>query len=301
MTKHRLLTLSSGDLRASVAPQAGGAISRFWQTTGDGDIDWLRAAGDDDISAGNPLGMACFPLLPFSNRIRDGRFEFDGKTVALPLNFGDHPHAIHGHGWQAPWQIIEQSASVLSIGYRHSADAWPWSYAARQRIVVSPTALSITISLRNDSDSDMPAGLGLHPYFPRTPNCRITAPVVQIWRVDDEVMPLSRQTPGTADNPNTGIEVDSMALDNGYTDWRQRAEISWPERKAQLTLTAKGPLTSLVIFTPPDEDFFCLEPVSHCTDAFNLAQAGDGDTGMAVIAPGETLSARVRFEPAYPA
>ncbi len=63
-------------------------------------------------------------------------------------------------------------------------------------------------------------------------------------------------------------------------------------------MTASDELGKLVIFTPPGEDFLCVEPVSHDTDAFNRAAAGEADTGMRVLAPGEDLSVYVRFRPA---
>ena len=47
---------------------------------------------------------AAFPLVPYSNRIRAGRFSFRGRAVVEPLNRPPERHAIHGHGWQARWQ-----------------------------------------------------------------------------------------------------------------------------------------------------------------------------------------------------
>jgi len=289
-------TLTAGNLNVSIAPDCGGSISRFWHN-GDADLELLRPASAEDIAANSPLGMASFPLAPFSNRIRDGKFTFDGKSISLPLNFGDHPHAIHGHGWQARWSVLAQSDRALTLSYRHTADLWPWSYMALQQFDLSPQKLSLTLSVRNDSDSDMPAGLGFHPYFPRTPGSRISANVDQIWSVDDEVMPLERVAPGDDNDPNKGIKVNAVALDNGYTGWQREAVITWPERNAGLKMTATAPLNSLVVFTPPDEGFFCVEPVSNCTDAFNLAAAGDTDTGLHVITPGETLSVTMNLEP----
>ena len=63
-------------------------------------VDLLRRAPD---GADDPLAMASFPLVPYANRIAQGRFAFDGADHQLPRNFGDHPHSIHGFGWQASW------------------------------------------------------------------------------------------------------------------------------------------------------------------------------------------------------
>jgi hypothetical protein len=79
--------------------------------------------------------------------------------------------------------------------------------------------------------------------------------------------------------------------------WSRRALIEWPERGARLTMTAEPPLDYLVIFTPRGRRFFCAEPVSHVTDAFNLAAAGHPDTGFRVLAPGETLASTIALTP----
>ena len=57
--------------------------------------------------------------------------------------------------------------------------------------------------------------------------------------------------------------------------------IDWPELGARLVMPAEAPLDYLVVFTPARRPFFCVEPVSHVTDAFNLAEAGRADSGDA--------------------
>jgi aldose 1-epimerase len=110
-------------------------------------------------------------------------------------------------------------------------------------------------------------------------------------------MPLARVRPEGALDLARGLFADRVALDNVYTGWDGRATIEWPERRAKLEMTSRGPLGFLVLFTPAGEDFLCVEPVSHCTDALNMAAAGATDTGLRVLAPGQRLEARVRFVP----
>ena len=63
------------------------------------------------------------------------------------------------------------------------------------------------------------------------------------------------------------------------------------------SLDADPPLGFLVVYSPAGEDYFCAEPVSHCTDAFNLAAQGRADTGMLTLQPGASVSATVRLRP----
>ena len=278
-------------------PGVGGAIARYWWTLEGASMDWLRPAAARDIAARDAAGMACFPLVPFSNRVRHGRFDFDGREIRLPLNQLPAPHTEHGHGWQAPWTVVARADDRLTIEYRHRADAWPFAYRARQTFRLSPRSLVVDIALTNLARRRMPVGIGLHPYFPRTPRTVLTARTERIWLTDREVMPVALADPPPAYRLDRGLRVARRELDNAYTGWRRRAEIRWPERRARLVMSARGPLSFLVVYSPPGESYFCAEPVSNCTDAFNLAAAGRRDTGMIVLPPRARVGARVTFQP----
>src|SRR4029077_2582987 len=95
-------------------------------------------------------------------------------------------HAIHGHGWQARWQVIEAGPTEARLEYRHAAEDGPWPYRATQRFTLGPTSLTVTITLTSETDAPMPAGLGWHPYFPRTPRAAIAAAGGAGWLPDAE-------------------------------------------------------------------------------------------------------------------
>jgi aldose 1-epimerase len=143
----------------------------------------------------------------------------------------------------------------------------------------------------------MPAGLGWHPYFPRTPRATLTASVAALWLTDAEILPIARVSPPPDRDPGPGLAVDRVSLDNAFVGWNGRAVVAWPERHATLRLDASGPLDTLVVYTPPGQPFFCAEPVSHITDAFNLAAAGRTDTGMMSLEPDETVRATLTLTP----
>ena len=118
-----------------------------------------------------------------------------------------------------------------------------------------------------------------------------------MWATDDEVMPTVLVDADPRFGVGDGLPIAEVILDNAFTGWRRQVGIVWPERNARLAIQADLPLNFLVVYSPPGEDFFCAEPVSHCTDAFNLAAQGRDDTGMLTLDPGASLSATVRFRP----
>jgi aldose 1-epimerase len=280
-----------------LVPAAGGAVTRYWRERAPV-RDWLRPVSVEALGRGDRYETAAFPLVPYSNRIREGRFFFRGRAVTLPLNRPPERHSIHGHGWQRAWRTVETSADAVLLEYRHPVDAWPWTYRATQRFTLTPAALRIELTLASEGDGPMPAGLGWHPYFPRTPRTTITADVRAMWSTDGEMMPTALAAGPPVAALARGVTADALGLDNCFTGWSGRAVIEWPELGAGLTMTAEAPLGFVVVYTPAGRPYFCVEPVSHMTDAFNQAAAGRADSGMRVLAPGESLSAVVTLTPA---
>ena len=286
-----LITLRAGRAGLVLAPAAGGSVVRYWIDRDAASWDvlrpWSSPRFDDDVFE----SAAAFALVPYSNRIRAGRFSFQGRDVVLPLNRPPERHSIHGLGWQTAWRPRDVREHEAILELEHAAGPWPWAFRATQHVTLAPASLSVVLSVRNESDTPMPAGLGWHPYFPRTARATITADVQAIWLTDDEVMPTTLAPPRPGTDPSRTIRVDAIALDNCFVGWRRRAVIGWPESGTRLVMTAEEPLDFLVVYTPPGRPFFCVEPVSHATDAFNLAAAGRSDTGARALAPGETLHA----------
>ncbi|HTI57299.1 MAG TPA: aldose 1-epimerase [Verrucomicrobiae bacterium] len=290
-----LITLRAGGVGLTVAPAAGGAVTRYWLERDGATWEWLRPTITEAVRDHLPYLASAFPLVPYSNRIREGRFTFHDRAVALPRNRPPERHAIHGHGWQSAWRPVHVGPTEARLEYHHAASEWP--YRATQHFTLTPASLTVALTLTNEGDGPMPAGLGWHPYFPRTPRTTITADVRAVWLTDDEVMPTALASPTAPADPSRGVAVDTVALDNCFVGWNHRATIEWPESGASLAMTARPPLDYLVIFSPPGRSFFCAEPVSHVTDAFNLAHAGRADTGRQVIDPGATLEAAITLTP----
>jgi aldose 1-epimerase len=292
------ISLRSGRVGVTLAPSVGGAIMRAWIDGPERVVQLLRPAPDAALVRRDPWAMGCFPLVPWSNRIRDGRFGFGRCTIDLPRNRPPERHAIHGHGFQIPWTVVDAGSARAGLEYFHAPGAWPWAYRATQRIALTPTHIELELRLANESDRPMPAGLGWHPYFPRTPETRLTARVGGLWLTDADVLPVEYVVPPPPDrDPTRGLAVNRIALDNAFVGWDRQAVVAWPEWHARLRLAARGPLGTLVVYTPAAQSFFCAEPVSHVTDAFNLAADGRTDTGMLTLAPGESVQATLTMTP----
>lgn len=275
-----MMRLAQGNMELWLEPDQGGSIAG------------MRWRGNDIMRPAAPgasvLGMACFPLLPFSNRIAGGHFVAGGMSVRLAPNLPgiDQPHAIHGFGWQALWQVAEQSASEAVLAHHYAPGAWPWTYRATQRFALSDDGLLLRLAIQNQASSPMPAGLGLHPYFPRA-GASVDLRVAGRWDSDGDCLPTRWQS--LADEPDW---LGAAPLDHVFTGRSGPIMIAWPEW--HLTISPATELSFTVVYAPAGADFFCVEPVSHMTDAVNRAEPTDV-TGLRWLAPDEIWETQVRF------
>lgn len=291
-----IIALRHGPMTLTAAPHCGGSLASWSLSTADGRVELFRRASESALAGDFAPDMACFPLVPFSNRIGGGRFTFQGRDIVLAPDPGS-PHRIHGHGWATPWTVEAAADDALRMGFAHRATQltgdWPWSYRAAQTVALDGDGLTVRLDLTNDSDSDMPSGLGLHPYFVKPPGSRVTADVRAVWDNDDTILPRQRRPPPPAWDFRHGVVMDDVALDNGFTGWNGTAILDRPRERLRLTMLADGPFGHLIVYAPPGEPYLCLEPVTHMTDALN--RTDEPDAGVIALPPGERLSVTVRF------
>lgn len=308
MTDLTVIRLVAGALRAEVAPEVGGSIAAFWiEGEGGHRTDWLRPATAQALAQRDPLGMGSFPLVPFCNRIRDGRASFEGREIRFPPNHPGmaSPHPLHGIGWQRPWTVRHASGHEVELALSVAADgAWPWRFSATQRITLTDKALSVRIEVVNDDDVAMPVGIGHHPYFPHTSGTRLTTACAAMWKTDAQVMPTTLDTGDVVDRLRAGVTLAELALDNNFVGWEHAARIDWaaddlgPAR--HLFMEAEPVLDYFVLYSPRGADHFCAEPVSQCTDWLNLMpRYGRGSLGGANLAPGQGVAGQFSLIPAW--
>ncbi len=281
-----LVELTSGSARVLLDPALGGVVVRYESKHDGKHIPWFQ-----------PRGLGCpgtFPLLPFASRIRNGAFQYLGKTVRLAANNLPEVHAIHGHGWQGVWSVHRQTETSVVLEFVYEGGDWPWSYMACQTVQLQEMVLEISLQITNCSQEPMPVGFGLHPYFPLTQECRVDLQVSHEWLLDDELM--SDRRVSCADRFTNGVKPARVRLDNVYDGWDGMARITWPENGHCLAIAADSVFARLVAYSP-GETYFCMEPVSNVPDAFNIMARGEAHHGVSIIESGEQLSGCVRFSP----
>ena len=308
-----MIVLESSRLKLWLEPERGVQWSALEARRGDA---WLplvpdcrpdspRPRAGQDESA--PLAAAAFHMMPYSNRVRDGRFEFGGATHALPE---PERHAIHGVVRKRPWRVVAHDAvrdgardgARLECAFdstEHDGLGWPWPIRCTIVHELDAGELRATMALTNAGDSPMPAGLGWHPYFAREVDGAaptLELPVAAVFPdADGDCLPEGAPValPAALDfraaralDPARHIDCCLAGLDGPV-------RLAWPDAGLGLTLHPDAACRYLVLYNP-GMPHFAVEPVTNANDGFNLAARGV-EAGVRTLGPGETLEATLRL------
>lgn len=280
MTDRPALKLSSGGLTAALAPSLGGAILSLADEKGA-----LLRMGAAPAVAEDPRASACFPCVPWFGRLAPA-FEAYGRKAALSATLPEaSPLALHGDGWITPWEVLAHTDDRL-LCRRSAARApsgFPFAYLAEQEFQIRDGGLQIGLTLRNGDDAPMPAGLGLHPYFPRSSATQVAFAATSLW-----APPVGDEEGRLTDLPSSlGAGAPALlpdrTLDHSFTGFGGEARVI--DEGGVLRMTSDAPF--LHVYAPAGANFFCLEPVSHLPGLL-LADGTDG--GARPLAPGESMS-----------
>jgi aldose 1-epimerase len=285
------IELTAGALRLELSPSIGGSISAF---------EWIDSTGARPIlrKCHSPLekvlDAASFPLVPYVNRIRGGRFSFRGREVRIAPNMAGDPSPLHGQGWLGPWRVEEQGARRAVLSFRHQAAEWSWDYEARQAFALDDRGLSVTLSCTNTGADPMPCGLGQHPYFPCGPETRIDTQVTHVWTIDEQVLPVDK-VPATGRFDLRNRLVCGQDLDHGFGGWNGSATMTDPDWPYEVRLSSPD-AHFFQLYSPSDGGIFVAEPVSHANAALNAPEDQWAELGMRVLDPGESMKLDLRLE-----
>jgi aldose 1-epimerase len=252
-------------------------------------------------------------LFPFPNRIRDGQFTWNTKEYRLPANDPSGKNAIHGFVCQRPWRALAEGADDHSawvtgefIGSRdgpETLDLWPADYGIRITYRLLEQRLEIDAELMNTDSSDLPFGLGYHPYFAIAPFGGQQAEVVinanKHWQLAESLPTGRKDLVDERTDLRGGKRYDSLRLDDVFTDLNPPSKTNGLALAGmvrggsrRLEIYTDGNFREIVAFTPPHRQAICLEPYTCATDAINLQERGV-DAGWRVLPAGAALNARV--------
>jgi aldose 1-epimerase len=282
--------ITSGTSRA-VVTEVGATLRSF---TVEG-RDLVRGFGvEDRISGGKGQN-----LLPWPNRIRDGRYEFNGATQQLALTEPARQNAIHGLARYVPWVLIDKQQDAITNRTRvYPQPGWPGVLEATITHRVGEEGLTVTVQATNLGAEDVPFGYGAHPYLTvgesTVDEISVTVPAASYLEVDDRLLPAKiSPVGGTEYDLRSGSVLGSLNLDTALTDLardsdgRWRVRIALGDRYTELWGDETMQWTQLFTGGPSRHASIAVEPMTCGPDAFNAGLTHDG---LRVLAPDEVFT-----------
>ena len=281
------VTINNNTWSLALIPEWGGRVALL-QADGLDIMTPIKAETFDPLTW--PRG-GIYPLMPYSNRIRDARLTHAGVIHELPSHPAAQPHTLHGVAQTLPWQVSTQTEASITLTCQYKGEHWPWPVLFEQRFTLEGNRLRVDLSVTNLGQSSMPAGLGIHPYFHRHKGMRVELSVARSWEIDDEYLPTGFAR--TEDQPVFIDDKLQQELAVYGSEWDGLLKVDY--QQGQLLMEARAPLTHFIAFAPIDAPYLCLEPVSHLADAFNSSPEDWPAQGTQVLEPGQTLPATLVF------
>lgn len=293
-------TIAHEGFEATVV-EVGGGLRSF---TRDGVMVVAGYGEDEECRSGRGQ-----QLMPWPNRIRDGRYEFGGgPDRQLPITEVPRHNAIHGLVRWSLWELLEHEPDSVTVRYRlHPQPGWPHHLDVRTTYVLDDTGLVVTPAARNVGPGPAPFGYGAHPYLSigalPIDDVELQVPAATWLATDDRMLPTqTRPVEGTRYDFRSGGPAGSEILDTAYTDVRRDDDGMWRCRVQSdafgaITLWADAAFPWLQVFTGAahqgtGEPGVAVEPMSCPADAFNSG------TSLIVLEPGEEWTGTWGIHPA---
>lgn len=277
-----MIDLDNGLIRLRIDPEQGACmrqletmISSLWQP--------VCVPGADPLSAMVAGDSAMFVMIPFANRARDNIL-IDGTRIWPVEANTDEPLALHGVGWQRSWKIARQSNEGCALSLCVE-DGFPYTFTATYRIKLEAQSVRFSIELENTGDTDIPVGMGFHPYFPRRPSTTLVFDARHYWHEDDNHLPMTSSSFESFDHYQTNGTLPSGWQNTCFTGWNGLARIKQPELGYALTIRGSTGLSALMVYSSAELKRFAVEPQSHLSGCTTVSP-----NGLRRLEPGESTS-----------
>jgi aldose 1-epimerase len=295
----RLADPASG---ASAVVARRGATLLSWHPGIDGTGDWVDGYVDEAEFAAQS-GVHNGVMAPFSNRVRGGRYRFDGAEHELPPVLpGQETETYHGFLRLLDCDVLdtdtEGNAARVRLGSRAlrpgAFPGYPFAVDLEVEWALSGSGLTLEITGRNVGDRAAPYGCGWHPYFRigtrDVDPLELQVPARTAIRTDDALIPLDGDqafvpvpsAPGPTFHGSR--PVGDAVLDAAFTDLEPdpdgivRTRLRDPRSGLALTVWQHSGL--MHVFTGDTlgrepRTSIALEPVELMTDAYNRPDCRD--------------------------
>lgn len=243
-------------------------------------------------------------MLPFPNRVKDGKYSFEGNDYQFVINKPNENNAIHGLLSKALFDVAfidcndYRAFTTLRYEYNHQYSSYPFSFLVEISYILSGDGVQIETILKNTGEENLPIGDGWHPYFcinnKPIDKLELLIPSTNILEVDDSMIPTGNKV---NNNQFESLKlIGNAKLDDCFeiTSKPGHVETILADRSENLKLvvwqnTGESKYNYVQLYTPPERKAIAIEPMTCAPNAFNNLM------GLKILKPNETLALSFGF------
>jgi aldose 1-epimerase len=290
-----LSTIENEFWRLSLLPRLGASPTALQAKISGQWTDIMRPTAPELLTSASSAKFSSYTLAPWSNRIPQGKFRFAGQEYQLLVNVSKEQTARHGDVQNRPWTVVQYGSSLVCEFISPPDLNFPFGFSMQVKHKLEGKRYTLEMRFENTGDQPMPVGFGIHPYFVRrgqNPTLRFAASGVYLTDQSNVPQHAAAPIPAWLEFA-TPKALESRQIDHVFNGWGGSAELAWSD--CTLHIEASEIFGHFVVFTGAPDDTIALEPITHATNAFNLAEAGVGETGHRVLEPAESMTGKIGF------
>lgn len=240
-------------------------------------------------------------LYPFPNRLKGGRYQWQGHTYQFSTANSGTGNALHGFGRDRAMRVLstslhEDAGAITCVRDEPGTEpAYPFAFQFSITFaLLGQGQFEATLGFQNQSTSPLLAGTGWHPYFtlsPRVNELTLELPPCEAETLDRFMIPTGKRAVEERFRHPTrigDIQLDSCFRLDPAPGWAGVRLHGDHGRLWYAQETGADKFNYLQVFIPHHRQSIAIEPMSCNIDAFNNGE------GLSVLAPGAGTSARVR-------
>ena len=288
----QLGVLENDKLYLEYCPDVGGSIFKFQAKVKDNKIDIFRGFNKRKIGKYSSYFSGYFSTIPYFGAIRKQSLFYKNKYISLKRTHPLEPDTIHGEGWINNWEVVNGNKSNVSLKFFHDGKkSFPYKYETIQKFRLIKNCLEIKVSIKNKDRKSFDCGVGFHPWFNININSRIFSNTYKYVEIDKNnkirIKKLLKN--------NQSFDFNKINIDETFISWNGNTKLIL-NKLLTVFIKNKKNVKNLHIYSPKNENFFCVEPVTNTRDSYFFKKNNMKYHGLKNLKPGKIFEAAVIFK-----
>ncbi|RED96130.1 aldose 1-epimerase [Marinoscillum furvescens] len=287
----RVVLIDGEEVLMAVAPQFGAKVTQLHLQVADAYHSVLWPASDADLLANDWYKQSI--LFPYPNRLRDGKYTFEGEEFQFPINEPATNNQLHGMVYNSSFEVVDTTASPSEASlklvheYDGGLDYYPFPFRLSVTYTHTKSDFKVLFELENTGNRTLPYGLGWHPYFQfngeSINNCTFICDGLEQVVLADRSLPNGERKLRDAND----FVLAEHELDHAYQIKGANRSYTLANGTIKLDFEVSEAMDYLQLFTPPGRAAVAVEPMTCNVNAFENGE------GLKILAAGDSVKEKV--------